>query len=393
MKFIYKFKNNESGSVTIFVLTCLLTILMICSVYYVGVKNKETTQYKQIESIQQEYSQKDNADMDSEYDKVIAKSKKQEENNQDVINKGETATGGNKKYVDGDKIAIIPEGFKVSDKDGEGNIDKGLVVIGPDNSEFVWVPVPEAIYDSSKTINQSYTPLAELLSGSTNNYQGMLYEYNGSTIKYQSGYKLGTTSYREPAYLSGVDDNNKINLTAESLQSEYNAMVTSVAKYGGFYVGRYELGLEGTKTVSKNASTNSGVVTATAANSNTNSWYGLYKACKAYEATSTTSSMIWGSQWDAMLNWMAKEGIKVDEADTTNYNQTQITGKSSTDKINNIYDLYGCEYESTIEANESNIRVGRGGAYSNSLAPSYRGGSNPTDAFKWGGTRITLYIN
>ena len=53
MKFIYKFKNNESGSVTIFVLTCLLTILMICSVYYVGVKNKETTQYKQIESIQQ----------------------------------------------------------------------------------------------------------------------------------------------------------------------------------------------------------------------------------------------------------------------------------------------------------------------------------------------------
>ena len=49
MKFIYKFKNNESGSVTIFVLTCLLTILMICSVYYVGVKNKETTQYKQID--------------------------------------------------------------------------------------------------------------------------------------------------------------------------------------------------------------------------------------------------------------------------------------------------------------------------------------------------------
>ena len=64
------------------------------------------------------------------------------------------------------------------------------MVIGPDNSEFVWVPVPEAIYDSSKTINQSYTPLAELLSGSTNNYQGMLYEYNGSTIKYQSRYKL-----------------------------------------------------------------------------------------------------------------------------------------------------------------------------------------------------------
>lgn len=47
-------------------------------------------------------------------------------------------------YTDGngDK-ATIPEGFKVSEKEDEKDISDGLVVIGPDGSEFVWVPVPD----------------------------------------------------------------------------------------------------------------------------------------------------------------------------------------------------------------------------------------------------------
>ena len=55
------------------------------------------------------------------------------------------------KFIDSqseNKVAVIPEGFKVSSVDGEQQIDKGLVVIAPDESEFVWIPVedPSSMY-------------------------------------------------------------------------------------------------------------------------------------------------------------------------------------------------------------------------------------------------------
>ena len=38
---------------------------------------------------------------------------------------------------------MIPEGYKVSSVATEQKIDTGLVVIAPDGSEFVWVPVDD----------------------------------------------------------------------------------------------------------------------------------------------------------------------------------------------------------------------------------------------------------
>ena len=43
-----------------------------------------------------------------------------------------------------DYSAVIPEGFKVSDKEDEQDSEEGLVVIAPDGSEFVWIPVKDA---------------------------------------------------------------------------------------------------------------------------------------------------------------------------------------------------------------------------------------------------------
>ena len=41
---------------------------------------------------------------------------------------------------DNGDTAPIPDEFTVSEEDGERTISKGLVVIGPDKSEYVWVP-------------------------------------------------------------------------------------------------------------------------------------------------------------------------------------------------------------------------------------------------------------
>ena len=96
---------------------------------------------------------------------------------------------------------------------------------------------------------------------------------------------------------------NTVGITQQSLQNDYNAMITSVKKYGGFYIARYESSLNSDNKVQSKIA-----MPTTASDTNSYTWFGLYEKQKAYanniNATSIQSSMIWGSQYDAMLNWM-----------------------------------------------------------------------------------------
>ena len=282
-----------------------------------------------------------------------------------------------------------------------GTVDTG-VVVSINGSEFVWVPVPVTIATSAPSTTgvnlatnpNTERPMAKLQSGSSTNYEGLLYNFSGTTSTYEPGYTVTDTStFREPAYLSGssYDDNTTYGglFNSSDLQTEYNKVVSSINKYGGFYVGRYELGLEGTNPVSKPASET--VTTAAANNSNTNSWYGLYSKCKSYSADNLTSTMMWGSQYDAMMNWMAKTGKTVGTADSSKYNTATTTGSKEDDKINNVYDLYGCHYEWTLEAFDTDTRVSRGGIYDN-VSPSTRSTYSPSRTYDYIGSRLSLYI-
>lgn len=324
-------------------------------------------------------------------------------------------------YIDKNKdTAIIPKGFKVSRKVNESTISTGLVVQAPDGSEFVWVPVPNAIYDNTnKEIGTEYTPMAELQTNSTVNYQGMLYEFSGYTSTYKNTYKTGTTNYREPTLITGNNYDTSADVSnvsgniydasagyyntilgytsavnfGKDLQNQYNKMVESVAKYKGFYIGRYELGLENNNPVSKNASKNSNVLTANASNNSTYRWYGLYKTCKTYNANENTSTMLWGSQYDAVMNWMVKQGKNVGDKNESKTNTTEITGKNSADILNNIYDLYGGHKEWTLEGTYNNQRSTRGGIYDDLYAPADRYSKEPDQTAKGNNTRLSIYIN
>ena len=265
------------------------------------------------------------------------------------------------KYVDNTSIvnneAIIPREFKVSSKTNEQKIDTGLVVIDKNENEFVWVPVPNAIYDGTTEITiESYTPMARKINN-TENYQGVLYDLN-QTKENQKVYDfstngVGTTNYREPVLVEGND-----------MQEEYNNMVKSIAKYGGFYVGRYETGIEDGRAVSKDASkTENNTITADASQTDTNKWYGLYSKqrtmAKDNGLDSVESSMIWGSQYDAMMIWMQKTGTIIGTGyDTTKRKLNErVTGNSPNDIINKVYDLYGCGLEWTLEMIFNSTRV------------------------------------
>ena len=323
----------------------------------------------------------------------------------------------NRQYIDsnGDK-AIIPAGFAISSLEGEQLIDTGLVVLGEDGSEFVWVPVSDinSMAQCREAGGNCHLELNEngLLNCTTHNSM----EIVGKLYATSMGENFGTintiykenSGFREPALISNYDNNttdyNIVGLTLNELNSNYKEMSASVAKNGGFYVGRYETSLaSATETEAGsigNAQSKIGVIPLSSNNSAINGWYGLYDKSKSYTVSknSVQSSMIWGSQYDAMLNW-ALEGIDAEKVTKIGIGNNSsgilsITGNISygDDNINNILDLGGNLREWTLEASGSATRVYRGGSYNTNFSPSLRNAMNPLNATLSYGSRLTLYI-
>ena len=298
-------------------------------------------------------------------------------------------------YIKGDKIggAVITDAASGEEKEG---------------NEFVWVPVD--------TLSNMAVPTSGTDANRNTNYRGVLYKWStDATGNTAYDWSADSTSYREPANLSSSYDNKGTisGWTSTLYQEEYNKMVKSVSEYGGFYIGRYEMSINAT---SKNAESKYGATSANASDTDTNQWYGLYNKAKTYApeknsdntenaSQKVVSSMIWGSQYDAMLKWMKGNKINVTSSSptdlsigTTSKNTTRVTGGAnngqtvSKDKLSNIYDLLGNSREWTQEAYSASRRVSRGGIYNTSNAPSSRDNYFPTYTSSNSGSRLTLYI-
>ncbi len=296
-----------------------------------------------------------------------------------------------------------------------GTVDTG-VVVNIKGSEFVWVPVEDVVLDTSKASDlptssengiksgKTYTPMAVKVG---NDYKGILYDFSGSNgyLKYNdSSNNYQSSVYREPDVVSDYDgtdvDSVKGKITIDKLTKEYNEMIESLLKYKGFYIARYEAGLDKTtnEIVFKNASVDENNVTTTdASNKETSSWYGLYKKIKAFATIESNtdqvvSSMIWGSQYDAMMNWMVKTGNDVGTANDNKKNSEMITGKNKNDVINNVFDLYGCHREWTLMAYENNGRAERGGTSGSNLYPAFCNNYDSNGTYFDVSSRATLYI-
>ena len=277
----------------------------------------------------------------------------------------------------------IPEGYKpVNVGEAEWpeigtapevtSVNEGLVIEDKTGNQFVWIPVETPVSDTEA--NGTTNKAMAVKVGE--NYRGLLYNFPDSGSEVQSGCTTtnfdDNRSYREPDVVTDYDTSNYSNAGYSSLdkmkqglQSEYNKMIESVSKYYGFYIGRYELGLDtenGDAPTSQKEDGKNGITTADAGESSLkNCWYGLYTKCKEYapegETKSVVRTMTWGSQYDAMMNWMQKNGINLKE--TGNGNTDTTTGTSETDLLKNIYDLYGCHYEWTSGASTTFARVYR----------------------------------
>ena len=290
-------------------------------------------------------------------------------------------------YIKGDKIggAVITDAASGEEKVG---------------NEFVWVPVD--------TLSNMAVPTSGTDANRNTNYRGVLYDWEtDATGNTAYAWSADSTSYREPANLSDSMYGDKANSSkiegwsSTLYQEEYNKMIKSVSQYGGFYVGRYEM--------SKNAESKYGTTSANASNTDTNQWYGLYNKAKTYAPENASqkvvSSMIWGSQYDAIMNWMKSNNINVTSTTptdlsigTTSKNTTRVTGGASggqtvsKDKLSNIYDLLGNSFEWTQEACPTSNRVLRGGNCDYSYALAFATTTSPTYDSSYFGSRLALYI-
>ena len=142
----------------------------------------------------------------------------------------------------------------------------------------------------------------------------------------------------------------------EDMKKDFYNIAKSVAKYHGFYISRYEMSKSGNSNV---ATSVANVIPLTKSSDNM-LWYGLYAYGKTYNTSNVGNSMIWGSQYDAMMRWMQKNGINVTSDIGDDRNTEMTTGTKETDKIKNVYDLYGSHPEITLEACNNGTRIWRG---------------------------------
>ena len=345
----------------------------------------------------------------------------------------------------GDKVPV-PNGYVGSSVAGENEIDTGYVIYEGEEAvtdsnvadaqknrnQYVWVPVPD--------ISKFYG------TDANGKKWGKIYTFSSST---SSGYDeiTGTQPYnwsesngvmtissktncREPDVVAkysstGYDMDSRLKTLGigakttheflNQLEKEFNNMVASVEKYGGFYIGRYETG---------NINQDTPVIQKGNTNISSQTWYNMYKRCKNIKGANTNveTGMIWGNQWDRTLMWLIETGSKTKEQiadDSTSWgnyynatfeyvnssgstatknegSSTRIpTGSAEYTKANNIYDLVGNVRDWTMEAYITYYRVYRGGGY------NYSGDNDPADnrysytptgSICYCGCRSALYI-
>ena len=311
----------------------------------------------------------------------------------------------------------------------QDSVKHGLVIKDEKNNEWVWVPVPDVTVMCDTSNTTEYT-----LCGTTGDTAVTTNKYSKSgIISGKTRITPGTTSdFREPDLVVGSGTEYDASDTssdtyyktilgktgtkeqlAQLFADEYKAMIESVSKYGGFYIGRYELSGTVTEPTEKPGKT----LTKT-------DWYNLYNACRSSKLQASDkvkTQMIWGCQWDVTMNWLISSGAKTsdevnkDSSTWGNYNNynaannytegtagyeknagsPQNTGSSENWKANNIYDLAGNCYEWTQEAYSANYRACRGGdyvSYGSSYPASLRSVDYP-DYGDGGGLRFSSHFN
>ena len=195
--------------------------------------------------------------------------------------------------------------------DTSTSVDTGLVIKDVNGNEYVWVVVPRttAVYKTTGLGKTTFTD-ADYTS-----IENDLKEY---TKTYRNGTEHSDTWY--------ADNKTEGWLSEAEYKKLKNSMLKSVYEKGGFYVGRYEAGIDtttGTNRTSKGPTNSDGKYTiegmpvpVTKADAYPYTYVTRTQAqnlASKVNAGTKTSSLMFGVQWDLVLAFMSKDTTKVNQ--------------------------------------------------------------------------------
>ena len=243
----------------------------------------------------------------------------------------------------------------------EGTIDTGLVIQDANGNEYVWVVVPRttAVYATTGLGKTTFTDTD--------------YTNIETDLKSYTSIYVTTSGYSDVYYPD--DKNVGWFADATAYNNLKNSMLKSVYENGGFYVGRYEAGIEttGTNRTSNTEKNSDGKYTiegmptpVTKADAYP---YTYVTRTQAQNLASNanlgtkTSSLMFGVQWDLVLAFMHNKGNIADSTLTSNSttigNYIKSTfdlnrGKyAQFDKLGNTWNNFDSALGSIVVSNET----------------------------------------
>lgn len=221
------------------------------------------------------------------------------------------------------KIAVIPKGFRVSSETSEQSINTGLVVIGPDDSEFVWIAV-DGIFDGTNL--------------DTNIVQLGRYEFDSEGIHfaYSGEYTEDTIENHNSEYTNSIAKN-------------INAFIKSVSQNGGYYIARYEASINDDGQIqSKYAEAVTGITQNEASE--------LCQNMYTKEQTTAKTDLINSYAWDTAIVFLQKYDDREDRSSPYSCKYWNNYASFSSDKICNIYNMLGNRMEFTTETSNDSTK-------------------------------------
>ena len=385
MEFIKKIGKSENGSVTVYVLSTLIVVLLVTTTIYIGLKNKTTTQIKQMDKINKEYSVTDNDMQEAYNNSVIIKTLKSV--------KGTETTNTTVKDNLGNQV-VVPAGFKVVNPDD--NVTDGIIIedishSATAGSQFVWIPVGDIIKDSE---------------GNKETIKLSRYTFSSDGTSTDQSSKTIVSCFTE------VNTSTYGNTTAkENIESEKSGFRKSAKDNHGYYIGRYEAREKSATSARTSSSVETNQLVCTA-NNYVYNYITQPKAAELsrgmYSDSNFESDLMNSYAWDTAIVFLQKFDNRANKASLKPYSgQTSLNNNlasqgtnnlsdtSKQDVICNVYDMASNCSERTTETSSGSVVpcTHRGGDYLNRYRyTSSRGSDRTTGSGHNDSFRTLLYM-
>ena len=306
---------------------------VICSLEKTTLKAQEETTLKVTVRLLKTPIDETKEDLNSDIDVTLTAEPKQP---------GEETNGGSTSVSSNETRPYLPTGF--TQVKGT-TLKNGLTIQDSTGNQYVWVEVPKAerVYKTAGLEIKDFTD---------EEYTAIETDLHTYTDVYRNG-----TNYKDE-YYSGVG------LTSEEYYSLKKMMLKSVYQNGGFYIGKYETGIEDAPKTSGSANvapTETPVIKQNAYPYNFVTCKQAQTLASNMESGNHTSSLMFGVQWDLVLKYLETKGT------------SQADLKTNSKSLGNYYDtLYNItNIESKYYFSSSSSSKWTSGAYGTKTSNSF----------------------